>query len=43
MTDEQFWQAIIEALLAVVTAIERWRNISPTTCELRRAGKSKFR
>lgn len=40
MTDDQFWQSVIAALLALVDAIERWRGISPRTCELRKKGKS---
>lgn len=39
MTDAEFWQAIIAALLALVSAIERWRGIEPTTRELRKRGK----
>jgi hypothetical protein len=40
MTDDQFWQAVIQALLYLIDAIERWRGIEPRTCELRKKGKA---
>lgn len=41
MTDNEFWQAIIAALLNIVDAIERWRGITPRSSELRKAGKAR--
>ena len=41
MTDDQFWDAVIQALLMLVDAIERWRGKTPRTCELRKRGKGK--
>ncbi len=39
ITEDAFWQAVIQALLMLVDAIERWRGIVPRTSLLRRAGK----
>lgn len=41
MTDSEFWQLVIQALLLIVDAIERWRGIEPRTCELRKKGKAR--
>jgi hypothetical protein len=40
MTDAEFWQAVIAALLAIVDAIERWRGLERTS-KLRRKGKAR--
>jgi hypothetical protein len=40
MTDDEFWQAIIAALLNLVDAIERWRGFEPRASECRKIGKS---
>jgi len=40
MTDQEFWQAIVAALLNVVDAIERWRGL-PRSSELRKKGKAR--
>ena len=41
MTDQEFWQAIVAALLNVVDAIERWRGMTPRSSELRKKGKAR--
>ena len=43
MTDPEFYQLIIQLLLGLVDAIERWRDISPRNKELRDAGKRALR
>lgn len=41
MTDDDFFRLVIQALLMLIDAIERWRGYEPRTCELRKRGKQK--
>ncbi len=40
MTEQQFYLAIRQALLALVDAIERWRGIEPRTAVLKSEAKA---
>ena len=43
MTTNQLLEAVIEALLLIVNAVERYIGRTPTTSELRKAGKRVLR
>jgi len=43
VTDQEFYQQIIQLLLGLIDALERWQHITPRTKELRDAGKRALR
>ncbi|HUT16533.1 MAG TPA: hypothetical protein VMY98_09850 [Anaerolineae bacterium] len=43
MTDKEFYKQIIQLLLGLIDALERWQNITPRTKEMRDAGKQTLR
>lgn len=43
MTDAEFYDLIIQLLLGLVDALERWRGKSPRTKEYRDAGRRVMR
>ena len=43
MTDREFFEQIIQLLLGLIDALERWQGIAPRTKEYRDAGKSLLR
>ena len=43
MTDQEFYQQIIQLLLGLIDALERWQHITPRTKEMRDAGKQALR
>ena len=43
MNDEEFYKQIIQLLLGLIDALERWQHITPRTKEMRDAGKRALR
>jgi len=43
LTDRDFWEAVICALLMLIDAVERWQGIAPRTKEYRDEGRRALR